>query len=164
MTEKRPFSAAHTHQTDTEIETVLRQLAPASESPAPTPEPRAPTPQSHAPTPEPHAPRKAVNWARFGPSLRVLAVGAFVAIGGRCAYLEYKLSGVTIEVAASEAQAHACERRMQRRIPSDAAEERDVRPDLNDASRRIQGVGPIHQTAPGVFTNRDPDPAEMSPR
>jgi hypothetical protein len=109
-------------------------------------------------------PRKVVHLARFKPSLGVLAAAALLAVGGRCVYLEHRLSVLTIQVAGTEAQARACERRMQHQTPSEAATERGVRPDLDDLSRRIRGVGPIQQTAPGVFSNRDPDPAEVSPR
>jgi hypothetical protein len=170
MTQKRPLSAANTRQTDSEIETVLGQLAPiqepaaVSEAHAPVPRAPAPTPKAHAPVPKAHAPRRGLHLAQFGSNLGWLAVGAFLVVSGRCAYLEHKISVVANEAAAIEARARACERRTPRPTPSAAPEERDVRPDLDDASRRIRGVGPIQQTAPGVFTNRDPDPAEVSPR
>ena len=171
MTQKRPLSAANTRQTDSEIETVLGQLAPApephaaiSDAHAPAPRAQAPAPAAVVPTPEADAPRRGLHLLRLGSRLTWLAVGAFLMVSSRCAYLEHKISVVADEAAAIDARARACERRMQRQIPSNAADERDVRPDLDDTSRRIRGVGPIQQTAPGVFTNRDPDPAEVSPR
>jgi hypothetical protein len=148
MTRKGPLS--NTHQTDCEIETVLRQLVPASET--------------LAPAPESHVSRSVVNLARFGPGFKVLAVVAFLVLAGRCAYLQHKLSEVSNEAAIAKAEAGACEGSMQRQIPSDAADERGVRSDLEATSRRIRGVGPIQQTAPGVFTNRDADPAELPSR
>jgi len=155
MAQKGPLS--NTQQTETEIETVLRQLAPASESLA-----RASA--SPRPAPESHAPRKVVNFARFEPGLKVLTFLALLVLGGRCAYLQHKLSEITNEAAVAKAEAGACEQRMQRQTPSEAADEVGVRSDLEDVSRRIRGTGRIHQTAPGVFTNRDADPAELRSR
>jgi len=169
MTQKRPFPAANTHQTDSEIETVLGQLAPIPESPPAVPEahaPRAhaPAPKANAPIPEARSRRRGLHLAQFRSSLGWVAVGAFLVVSGRCAYLEHRIAVVANEVAVIEARAHACERRTQRQTPSNAPEAPGVRADLDDASRRIRGVGPIQQTAPGIFTNRDPDPAEVSPR
>jgi hypothetical protein len=105
-----------------------------------------------------------VNLARFGPAFKLIVAAAFLVVGARCAYVEHELSAVTNEAALTKAEARACEQRMLRRIPGDAADDRRVRSDLDEVTHQIRGVGPIHQTAPGVFTNRDPDPAEMSPR
>jgi len=171
MTQKGPLS--NTPQTDSEIETVLHQLVPASESlapaPAPVPAPESLTPApapapAPAPPPESRVPRRVFTWARSRPGLTVLAVVASLGVAGRCAYLQHKLSELSNEAAVAKAEARARERRMQRPIPNDAANETGLRSDLEDASRRISGVGPIHQTAPGVFTNRDSDPAEMPAR
>jgi len=165
MAQKGPLS--NTHQTNSEIETVLRQLAPSSESLAPPAESLPPASESPPPSEVINRARfepGVINWARFEPGFRVLAVVAFLVLGGRCAYLQHKLSEVTNEVAVAKEKAGAWERRIQRPIPSEAADERGVRSDLEDASRRIRGVGRIHQTAPGVFTNRDTDPAEPRSR
>jgi len=148
MTQRGPLS--NTHQTDRDIETVLRQLVPASES--------------LPPASKSHPPRKVVSLARFRPGPRMLLVLAFLVLGSRCAYLEQKLSAVRNEAAIAKGEAGACERRMPHRFSSDAADESGVRSDLEHASRQIRGVGPIHQTTPGVFTNRDPDPAELLSR
>jgi hypothetical protein len=102
--------------------------------------------------------------ARSDLGFKVLAVVAFLVLGGRCAYLQHRLSEMMNEAAVAKAEAEARERQIQRRMPSNAAAEAGVRSDLEDVSRRIRGVGPIHQTAPGVFTNRDSDGAALPAR
>jgi len=120
---------------------------------------------------------------RLRNALRALAVVALLVVGARCAYLEHRLAAVTNAANASKAQA-----------PGEPAPRPDGPPPgtavgtsdegtgavgrgPNDASRPISRIGPsfssvpppsrpapIHQAGPGVFTNRDPDPAETPSR
>jgi len=126
---------------------------------------------------------------QFRTALRVLAAGAFLVVGGRCAYLEHKLAVVTSATDPAKAgmreNEHAA--REEHRVPNEresaavhnGTEEGGgkVRQEGDDASSRANRVGPpfstvlppappapIRQTAPGVFTNRDTDPAQTPSR
>jgi len=132
---------------------------------------------------------RAMTRDRLKTVLRGLAVGAFLVIGGRCAYLEHKLAVVTsaADTAKGEVRANEHAARVGPRVSNEGesaaahngTEEgsRNVRQEVDDAASRIDRVGPrfstvsppvppapIRQTAPGVFTNRDTDPAETPSR
>jgi hypothetical protein len=119
--------------------------------------------------------------------LRVLAVGAFLVVGGRCAYLEHRLAVVTSAADAANAAARANEHaaRAEPRLPNDRESAAvhngtgegtgNVRQDvdassINRVGPRFSAVSPpapsapIRQTKPGVFTNRDTDPAKTPSR
>jgi hypothetical protein len=126
---------------------------------------------------------------RLRTAARVIAVGIFLAIGAVCVYLGHKRASEKNVPAAAKAEAHGGESvtrvedrsSQERRDAADPAvdpeEASEVRQDLAHASRRVHRVGPqfstvlppappapIRQTAPGVFTNREPDPSDRPSR
>jgi hypothetical protein len=111
--------------------------------------------------------------------LRVLAVAVFLTVSGRCAYLEHRLASLTKrgDVVPSAARKSETPPAAEPRISSGEESSGEVGRDSEEASRSIKPLGPafsevlppgppvrIRETAPGVFTNRDPDPAELPSR